>query len=107
MPFQAFEISIQLIESLRDPIARLRAHDADLAAQLRRSASSVAQNLSEGRRRIGKDRLHHYRIAAGSADESVASLRVAEAWGFLDPAQTRTALQKLDSLLAILWRLTH
>lgn len=107
MNFEAFDISLQLIAALRTPIERLQQHDAALASQLRRSASSVPLNLSEGRRRIGKDRLHYWRIAAGSADETRAALAVAQAWGYLDSQSTAQALALLDRVLAMLWRMTH
>jgi four helix bundle protein len=107
MQFDAFEVSLQLIASLRAPLSRLQTHDADLAGQLRRAASSVPLNLSEGRRRIGKDRLHLWRVAAGSADEARAALRVAQAWGYVEDAVIQEPLALLDRLLAMLWRMTR
>jgi hypothetical protein len=62
---------------------------------------------AEGRRRAGKDRLHAFRIAAGSADEVVAGLRLAEAWGHLQPEVLGPALATGDRLLGLLWGLTH
>ena len=56
-----------MIRSLRQAVTRLQTRDGDLAKQLRRAASSVPLNLGEGRRRAGKDRLHLWRIAGGSA----------------------------------------
>ena len=107
MQFDAFEISLQLIQSLRAPIARLKTHDSALATQLSRAANSVSLNLNEGRRRIGKDRLHLWRIAAGSADEVRASLRVAAAWGYFEPDALEQPLALADRVLAMLWRMTH
>ena len=96
-----------MIRSLRGPLERIKTRDPAMETQIRKAGSSVAQNLAEGRRRAGKDRLHHYRIAAGSADEVVAALRVAEAWGYLEPAKSREPLELLDRVLAMSWRLTH
>ena len=107
MRFEALELSLDLIRSLRDPLRQLRSRDAKLYGQIRTAASSVALNLSEGSRRAGKDRRHHFRIAAGSADEVRTGLRVAEAWGDLDGARIAESLAYLDRLLAILWGLTH
>jgi four helix bundle protein len=107
MPFDAFEVSLSMIRSLREPVQLLVRRDGALADQVRRAAASVPANLSEGRRRAGKDRQHHFRIAAGSCDEVVASLRVAEAWGYLDATVTAESLAFCDRLLAMLWRLTR
>ena len=105
--FEAFELALSLIRSLRAPLARIEQRDKGLAKQLREAAASVALNLAEGRRRAGKDRLHHFRIAAGSAEESRASLRVADAWGYVAEEAVTESLQYIDSILAITWKLTH
>ncbi len=105
--FDAFEVSLEIIRGLRPIVVRLRTRDAELSSQLRRAAASVALNLEEGSRRVGRDRIHHFRIAAGSAAESRACLRVAEAWGHLEDAEVAGLLALLDRLLAMCWRLTH
>ena len=107
MSLQAFDVSLELIRSLEQPLACLDRRDTDLAKQLRRAAASVSLNLSEGSRRQGKDRVHLWRIAAGSADEVAASLRVAEAFGYLREAASAQSLALCDRVLAMLWRLTH
>ena len=107
MAFDAFDVALEMIRSLHQPLAIIGQRDPDLAQQLRRAAASVPLNLSEGRRRHGKDRLHLWRVAAGSADEVVASLRVAEAFGLLDAGAIAPALGLCDRVLAMLWRLTH
>lgn len=106
-PFIAFNLALDIVRALRPLMEQLQKHDADLAKQLRRAASSVALNLAEGRRRIKRDRLHCWRIAAGSADEVRACLYTADAWGYLPTDSLETALDHIDQLLAICWRLTH
>jgi len=64
MHFAAFDVSLELIRSLREVIVRIHRHDPALGTQLRKAAASVPLNLSEGRRRNGADRLHFWRIAA-------------------------------------------
>ena len=107
MAFQAFEIGIELNRALRHPLERISLKDPDLAAQLRRAAASVPLNLAEARRRIGKDRLHQFRVAAGSADEVTACLRVAEALGYVELPSVSEALDRADRIRAIVWTLTH
>jgi len=107
MRFDALELAIQLIRHIRPLVERLRTRNADAARQIRRAADSVPNNLAEGRKRSGQDRIHLWRVAAGSAEEVRTALRVAVAWGDLSEADAREALQILDRLAAICWRLTH
>ena len=107
MCFQTLELSLEIIHNLRKPVHKLRNCDDKLADQIRRAGSSISLNLAEGNRRVGKDRQHFWRIAAGSADEVRTALRVAEAWGYLGASEIGQPLELLDSCLAMLWRLTH
>jgi len=107
MAFDALEIAIALCAALRGPLERLRQHDPDLADQARRAANGVALQLSEARRRSGKDRLNRYRMAAGSADELHTALRLGQAWGYFDAASIAEPLALLDRVQAMCWRLTH
>ena len=107
MPFVAFDVSLELIRSLAGPLVVLDRRDPDLARQLRRAAASASLNLGEGNRRNGKDRTHLFRVAAGSAEEVRASLRVAEAFGYLEAGVIAMPLARCDRLLALAWGLTH
>ena len=103
--FQAYEVTLEMATALRPAVDALARRDKDLAAQVRRAASSVVLNIAEGARRTGKDRLHLYRIAAGSASEVRAGLELAQVWQHLGPLPEVEAL--LDRVLAMLWKLTH
>ena len=103
--FIAYEVSIQLVDSLRPLVPVIERNDRDLADQLRRAASSVVLNLAEGQRSGKGNKQKHYAIAHGSANEVKAALALARAWGWAD--QTEEPRVILDRLLALLWRLTH
>jgi len=107
MPFDALDIAHQVIRELRPLVAAIAASDPDLARQIRKAATSVPLNVSEGRQRAGKDRKHLWRIAAGSAAETVEALHAAVSWGYVDDAAAVAALASLDRVRAMLWRLTH
>ena len=107
MKFEVLALSYEAVEALRPLLEIIRRNDRDLAKQVRRAASSVPRNIAEGNRRAGRDRLQHFRVAAGSADEVVAALRVAVAWGDLSYRETVDALSLLDRILAMLHRLIH
>ena len=61
-------------------------------------------NLAEGQRFTNGNKLRHYEIAQGSANEIRGALDAAEGWGYIDQATDARAL--LDRLLALLWKLT-
>lgn len=105
--FHAHDIALEWSIALGPALARVARKDADLARQLRRAVASVPLNLAEGSCRAGKDRLHHYRIAAGSAAEAQSGLRLALGWGHLEAADVASAEALADRLRAMLWRLTQ
>jgi four helix bundle protein len=107
MKFDAYEVAVELVRSLREVVARLRSRDAKLADEIRRAATSIVLNLAEGSKRAGLDRTHHFRLSHGSAAEVKAALDLAIAWGDIDAASVAPARVLLDRELAMLYRLTH
>jgi four helix bundle protein len=103
--FIAYEVSVQLVRSLRDLVPVVEKSDRDLGDQIRRAASSVVLNLAEGQRSMKGNKQKHYALAHGSANEVKAGLQIAVAWGWVGDAKEPLAI--LDRLFAILWRLTH
>ena len=106
MGFDAFDVALALVRSLKEPIAKIAVHDPALAGQLARARSSVPLNLREGRRRAGRDRLHHWRVAAGSTDEIVGALLTAEALDHVTRDDIAEPLALADRELAMCWRMT-
>jgi four helix bundle protein len=105
--FEAFELAMELVSALRLPLEAIAKRDRDLECQIRRASASIALNIAEGAQRSGKDRLHHYRIAAGSAAEVHTALRIALAWRYVAPAELELAQALATRAVALLWRLTH
>ena len=100
----AYTNAIDLIRALRAVVEQLRLQSADLADQLERAGTSVAHNVAEGSRRLGKDQRRFYAMAHGSAAEIRAAIDVADAWGWkIDSAAVRPIL---DWQLGLLWGLT-
>ena len=74
---------IDVLRGLRPVVTQIEEHDRDLARQLRRAASSIALNVSEGSGSRGGTRRERYLNALGSARETGACLHVARALGYI------------------------
>jgi four helix bundle protein len=96
-----YETMIDVMRGLRPVIARIEGSDRDLARQLRRAASSVALNISEGSGSSGGTRRERYRNALGSARETTACLEVAVALGYVEGVDA-VMLDALDRVRATL-----
>jgi len=95
-----------LLTQLREPLAAIQRHDADLARQLRRAATSVLLNVAEGAGHRGGLRRQRYRTALGSALEVVACLDAGEALRYHAPL-SQDARERLDKVVGTLVRLTR
>jgi len=88
-------------------VIRVPAPLKSIADQVIRSASSVPANLAEGRGRSGRDRLHHWRIAYGSAREVDVHLRLLVGTGSIEGPRADKAIDLFDDVRAITWRLLN
>ena len=105
--FQVAELSFQLIDDLRPLVSEIRRRDRSLADQLMRAASSVALNVAEAQKSDGGNMKARFFTAAGSANETRAALRVAVGWRHIAPEAAEAARERLNHIVAILWKLTH
>jgi four helix bundle protein len=96
-------LSFEAIGALRPLLPQIRRQDRSLADQLVRAANSVALNIAEGDASDPGNQRARFSAAAGSANESLAALRVAIAWGYLDVEEAAGAARLLRRILAILW----
>ena len=88
-------------------VIRVPAPLKPIADQIIRSASSVPANLAEGAGRTGRDRLHHWRIAYGSAKEVDIHLRLLIGAGAIDSTRAESSIELFDDVRAMTWRLLH
>jgi four helix bundle protein len=79
-----YGLILETIGVLRPVIERIERKDGDLGRQLRRAASSIALNVSEGSYSRGGNRQVRYHSAMGSARETLACLEVAAVLGYTE-----------------------
>ena len=101
----AYQVALDLIRSLRPIVEQVRVHNNGCAEQMHRAASNTVHNLGEGQRKRDGNKRLAYERAHGEANEVLAALDVAAAWGW--SIDDREARAKLDRLLALCWGLTH
>jgi four helix bundle protein len=99
MRFLAYDLSLELIRGLREPLAIIRRRDPRLARQGTDAANSVVLNLGESNGRFGADRLHLCRIALGSLREVGAVLDIAAAHGWLESPPLALERDRLCGML--------
>jgi len=99
----ARDAAILVIQLVRQTPPALRA----LTDQTVRAVCSVPLNLAEGAGRRGRDRVHHWRIAYGSALEARTAIELLIATGSVDDQAAAEAAALLDRVAAMAWRLVH
>ena len=105
--FHITEVAYQALRGIGRVLQRIEARDKNLADQLKRAGTSVVLNLEEGTGNRGGNRVQRYLTAAGSAKESRAALRIAEALGYLPEGSTGEVQDQLDHVVAVLHKLTR
>ena len=96
-----YGVILEMLRELRPMVAQIEVHDRDLGRQLRRAATSVALNCSEGSGSHGGTRRERYRNALGSAEETGACLDAAIALGYVESVDAGL-LGRLDHVRAVL-----
>lgn len=104
MTLRIYDVSLDMIRDVARLAPGIERQDHDLARQLRRAASSVPLNLSEGMYSRGKNRSARYHTAMGSAREVLACFEVAQAMGYVATVHP-DVIARLNRLIGTLVRL--
>jgi four helix bundle protein len=105
--FEAHDLARDAAILVVELVRRTPQSARSLTDQTVRAVTSVPLNLAEGAGRRGRDRLHHWRIAYGSAREARTALELLVASGSVDAEAAATADALLDRVAAMAWRLVH
>ncbi len=105
--FEAYEVAMEAAGVVMPMLARVPKRYVSLADQAMRAVAGVPLSLAEGRGRIGRDRQHHWRIAYGSCLETTAAVTLLATVAAVPKAEASRALELLDRVQAMAWRLTR
>ena len=100
-----YDVILEVVGELRPVMGQIERYDADLARQMRRAASSVALNVSEGMYSRGKNRGARYHTAMGSMRETLSCIEVSEALGYVQGVDAGL-IDSIDRVVATLTKLT-
>jgi len=103
----AHEVALEAAGIVLNLAVRVPAPLKPVADQAIRAASAAVLNLAEGQGRVGRDRLHFWRIAYGSALETRSALSLLQAAACVDDSQATMAIELLDRVCAMTWRLIN
>ena len=107
MALRIYDVTIDMVRTVSGFARQVRREDPDLARQMRRASASVPLNLSEGLHSQGRNREARLYNSMGSAKETLACLDVAAAAGYLPDEAVADERQRLDRIVATLYKLIH
>ncbi len=107
MPLIVAELSTELITTLRPLRPRIRRHSKSLHDQLVRAADSIVLNIGEAELSDPGNRRARFFSAAGSANETLAALRLAQAWGYIAASEALESQALLRRIIGMLWKLSR
>jgi four helix bundle protein len=102
-----YQVALEIVASVYRLAAEIQPKDKDLATQMRRACASMVLNLAEGMYSQGGRKASRYFDSMGSARETTACLHICVAARLLSDAKVAPDLERLDRVIAGLYRLCH
>jgi four helix bundle protein len=100
------EFIIETLALVHPLVRAIEGQDIDLGKQMRRAASSIALNVAEGAHSRGRNEKVRFHSALGSANETLACLKVAVAFGYIGAPEPEL-LDRFQRILATLKNLAR
>jgi four helix bundle protein len=102
-----YDVALAMVREVAAVARQVERRDPDLARQMRRSSTSVVLNMREGTYARGGNKAARYQTAMAEAVETAGALEVAVAAGYMGSSGTERTLDRLDHIVAVMWKLTH
>ena len=99
-------VALAMVKSVYALSRKVQRHDPDLARQMKKASSSVVLNMAEGWHSRGGNRTVRFESSMTEARETVSCLDVSVAVGYLSTHEVAVDLDRLDHIVATLWKLS-
>ena len=107
MKLNIYKVALEMVAEVAVVARRVARSDKDLARQMRRASTSVPLNISEGVHSRGGNQAARFHDAMGSARETTAAIEASVAAAYIDGSGLQPVLDRLDRIVATLWKLIH
>jgi four helix bundle protein len=107
MRLRIYSVALEIVALVARLAREVKRHDPDLARQMKRASTSAALNLAEGGYSRGGNQLARFQDAMASAGETVACVEASIAAEYIRADGHVELLDKLDHVVATMWRLIH
>ena len=102
-----YEVALDMVESVCLLAEQVRIRNKNLATQMIDACTSVPLNMQEGMYSRGGSKIARYHDSMASAKETMACLHVSVRARYLHQAQVEADLQRIDQVVAGLYRCCH
>ena len=102
-----YALIVAMVKAVVALSRKVQRFDPDLARQMKRSSCSVALNASEGWHAQGGNRVARFGTAMSEARETMTALDLSVACGYLRQAEVERELDRLDHIVAVMWKLSR
>jgi len=102
--FGAYRLALEAVRLVSPLIEKIGRRDRGLSKQASEALNSVPLNIAEGCRARGGNRNLRYDTAMCSAREVIGCLETAEARGYLNAGELPVPIDKLDHVVATLFK---
>ena len=104
---RVYRVAIEMVKSVCRLSRKVQQHDPDLARQMRKACTSVPLNMAEGWHGHAGNRRVRFDTAMTEARETLAAIEVSVAIGYLGQDEVAADLDRLDHIVAVMWKLTR
>ena len=107
LKLRIYEVALEIVEVVEGLSRRIGRRSPHLADQIGRASESMVLTMSEGQYSRGKNQAALLQRSMASAAETRTAIQIALRKRLLSSSDAADVLDKLDHVVATLWKLVH